>query len=109
MALAKGVNEAQDALRSKEAEGTRLAHEARELELRDEASSHDLNSATGRWTILSGLGFRLMMDGNGKFDRILVSSPSGDVHRVDLEEGKPDFELTNELWRLASLTTPMQQ
>jgi len=102
MSLAKGVNEAQDMLRNKETELNRLRTEEKDLEARDEPTAHRLDSTTLRMQFARGLGFRPILDHKGGLDTVLVMSTTNDVHRVPLKEGKSQYAIANDLWRLAT-------
>ncbi|KAJ7285676.1 hypothetical protein C8J57DRAFT_1285518 [Mycena rebaudengoi] len=89
---------------SKEAELAGLKDESRRLEDYDPAAEHEkeLDGTVLRLQIYKGLGFEPILDKHGNVTRMLVRSQSGDIHAVDFNDGKSDFEYTELLWKLAS-------
>ncbi|KZS98961.1 hypothetical protein SISNIDRAFT_6029 [Sistotremastrum niveocremeum HHB9708] len=72
ISLGKAINEAQDLLRHKEAELVRLRAEEQDLEERDEAAAHDLDSTALRLEIIRGLGFEPILGKGGEVAKVLV-------------------------------------
>ncbi|KAJ7219117.1 hypothetical protein GGX14DRAFT_515921 [Mycena pura] len=104
LSLAKSIKEAEILVASKEGELASLKEEAQRLEDYDPAAEHEkeLDGAALRIQIYSRLGFEPVPDKNGNLVKMLVRAQSSDIHVVDFNNGKTDFENTQLLWKLAS-------
>ncbi|KAJ7694196.1 hypothetical protein B0H17DRAFT_1058147 [Mycena rosella] len=103
LSLAKSIKEAEGVVASKEGELTALKEEARRLEDYDPAAEHEkeLDGTVLRLQIYKGLGFEPVLDKHGNVAKMLVRAQSGDVHVVDFNDGRTEFEYTQLLWKLA--------
>ncbi|KAJ7109208.1 hypothetical protein C8R44DRAFT_801902 [Mycena epipterygia] len=103
LSLAKSIKEAEGVVASKEGELTALKEKARRLEDYDPAAEHEkeLDGTALRLQIYKGLGFEPILDKHGNLAKMLVRAQSGDIHVVDFNDGKTDFESTQLLWKLA--------
>ncbi|KAI0253933.1 hypothetical protein BJV78DRAFT_1280662 [Lactifluus subvellereus] len=97
------LNDAESAVASKQAELTRLKEELRQLEESDPAAEHELDGTPLRLQIYRGLGIEPILDEDGNLDRVLVKSTSHDIHVVKFNDGVPDEDLVEEIWRLSLL------
>ncbi|KAI0290452.1 hypothetical protein BC826DRAFT_913141 [Russula brevipes] len=102
ISLAKALNDADGAIASKQAELTRLKEELRQLEECDPAAEHELDGTPLRLQLYRGLGVEPVLDDDGELDRILVESPSHDIHVVKFGKGIPDEDLVEQVWKLSS-------
>lgn len=100
VSLGKATNESQDALRDKEAQVVRMRTEERDLEIREEAEDHDLDSSALRLQLTRGLGFEFVPGANNDCSKILVTAESGDIHCAEMDGTRSDFETAQRLWRL---------
>ncbi|KAI5123319.1 hypothetical protein M0805_009340 [Coniferiporia weirii] len=100
--LMKGINDAEGGLAGKEAALARLKEECATLEASDPTTEHELDATPLKLTFIRGLGFTPVSDKNGRVQKILVRSQSGEVHTVPFDDGKANTEYTNLLWNLAS-------
>ncbi|KAJ7343646.1 hypothetical protein DFH08DRAFT_873287 [Mycena albidolilacea] len=103
LSLAKSIKETEGSLASKEGELAALKDAARRLEDYDPAAEHEkeLDGTVLRLQIYKGLGFEPVPDKHGNIAKILVRGQSADIHVVDFNNGKPDLEYTQLLWKLA--------
>ncbi|KAJ7738509.1 hypothetical protein DFH07DRAFT_752490 [Mycena maculata] len=104
LSLAKSIKEYEGVVASKEGELAALKDEARRQEEYDPAAEHEkeLDGTALRLQIYKGLGFHPVVDKDGNLVKMLVRSQSGsDLHVVDFNDGKTDFEYTRLLWKLA--------
>ncbi|KAJ6496515.1 hypothetical protein C8R47DRAFT_1114377 [Mycena vitilis] len=103
LSLAKSIKETEGSVASKEGELTALKEAARRLEDYDPAAEHEkeLDGTALRLQIYKGLGFEPVPDKHGKLAKMLIRAQSGDLHVVDFNDGKTDFEYTQLLWKLA--------
>ncbi|KAJ7470590.1 hypothetical protein FB451DRAFT_1254200 [Mycena latifolia] len=103
LSLAKSIKEAEGVVASKEGELTALKEEARRQEDYDPAAEHEkeLDGTVLRLQIYKALGFEPVLDKHGTLAKMLVRAQSGDIHVVDFNDGKTDFEYTQLLWKLA--------
>ncbi|KAJ6547392.1 hypothetical protein B0H19DRAFT_1165365 [Mycena capillaripes] len=103
LSLAKSIKETEGSVASKEGELTALKEAARRLEDYDPAAEHEkeLDGTALRLRIYKGLGFEPVPDKHGNLAKMLVRAQTGDIHVVDFNDGKTDFECTQLLWKLA--------
>ncbi|KAJ7685023.1 hypothetical protein DFH06DRAFT_1074042 [Mycena polygramma] len=103
LSLAKSIKETEGSVASKEGELTALKEAARRLEDYDPAAEHEkeLDGTALRLQIYKGLGFEPVPDKHGNLAKMLIRAQSGDLHVVDFNDGKTDFEYTQLLWKLA--------
>nr|GAT43978.1 predicted protein [Mycena chlorophos] len=101
LSLGKSIKEAERLVASKESELANLKETVRRLEDCDPAAEHerDLDGAALRLMIYKRLGFEPVLDKHGDLVKMLVSSQSGDIHVVPLNDGKSDLEYTATLWK----------
>ncbi|THH08195.1 hypothetical protein EW145_g2867 [Phellinidium pouzarii] len=99
--LMKSINDAEGGLAGKEAALARLREECTVLEASEPTTEHELDTTPLKLTFIRGLGFTPVSDKNGRVQKILVRSHSGDVHSVFFGDGKANEEYTNQLWSLA--------
>ncbi|PFH52406.1 hypothetical protein AMATHDRAFT_74200 [Amanita thiersii Skay4041] len=104
LSLMKAISDTEGMVATKEAELARLKEEARRLEESDPALDHEkeLDSTALRLQLYKGLGFEPLADKNGVITKMLVRSRSGDIHTVDLNDGRSEQEIREHLWQLAS-------
>ncbi|KAI0312730.1 hypothetical protein OF83DRAFT_1066701 [Amylostereum chailletii] len=100
--LAKLTQDAESALANKRAELARLKEEARALEEQDPAAEHELDGTVLRLQIYKGLGFEPVLARNGKLEKMLVRSSSGDIHVVKKDPTRSPADHMDLLWKLAS-------
>ncbi|KAL5533010.1 hypothetical protein ACEPAF_4784 [Sanghuangporus sanghuang] len=98
----KRINAAESSLAEKEAALARLREECSKLEASDPASEHELDASTLKLTFIRGLGFTPVTDKNGRVQKVLVRSQSGEVHSISFDGLKTNEEYANLLWSLAS-------
>ncbi|KAL5511518.1 hypothetical protein ACEPAH_4735 [Sanghuangporus vaninii] len=98
----KRINAAESSLAEKEAALARLREECSKLEASDPASEHELDASTLKLTFIRGLGFTPVTDKNGRVQKVLVRSQSGEVHSISFDDSKTNEEYANLLWNLAS-------
>ncbi|KAF8497095.1 hypothetical protein F5888DRAFT_1700266 [Russula emetica] len=101
LSLAKALNDAESAVASKQAELTRLKEELRQLEESDPAAEHELDGTPLRLQIYRGLGIEPILNDDGELDRVLIKSPSHDIHVVEFGNGTPDDVLVEQVWKLS--------
>ncbi|KAJ7940810.1 hypothetical protein B0H13DRAFT_2175754 [Mycena leptocephala] len=103
LSLAKSIKETEGSVASKESELTALKETVRRLEDYDPAAEHEkeLDGTALRLQIYKGLGFEPVPDKHGNLAKMLVRAQSGDIHVVDFNDDRSDFEYTQLLWRLA--------
>jgi len=104
LSLCKAINECESLLAGKEAELANLKAETKALEDCDPAAEHanGLNSAVVRMQLYKGLGFEPVLNNDQQLAKMLVHSESGDIHYVEFDGKKSDFEYVDLMWRLAS-------
>ncbi|KAL5529102.1 hypothetical protein ACEPAG_5076 [Sanghuangporus baumii] len=98
----KRINAAESSLAEKEAALARLREECSKLKASDPASEHELDASTVELTFIYGLGFVPLTDKNGRVQKVLVRSQSGEVHSISLDNSKTNEKYANLLWNYAS-------
>ncbi|KAK7015003.1 hypothetical protein R3P38DRAFT_2998914 [Favolaschia claudopus] len=103
LSLAKSIKDTEGLVASKEGELTTLKEAARKLEDYDPATEHEkaLDGTALRLQIYKGLGFEPVPDKQSSIAKMLVRGQSGDIHIVNFNDGSPDFEYTQRLWKHA--------
>jgi kinetochore protein Spc24 len=103
LSFAKALNDAESAIASKQAEVSQLMEELRQLEESDPAAEEELDGRPLRLRIFRGLGVEAILDEDGNPDRVLLESPSHDMHVVKLGETQDeDPQVMERVWRLCS-------
>ncbi|TEB31316.1 hypothetical protein FA13DRAFT_1732768 [Coprinellus micaceus] len=104
LSLAKAISDAESLAGNKDAELSGLRDEARRLEGYDPAVEHtkELDGSVLRLQLIKGLGFEPIHDPQRGVGQMLVRATSGDIHPIDLSNGKSEFENTQLLWKLAN-------
>jgi len=100
VSLGKATNESQDTLRDKEAQVVRMRGEERDLEVREEAEDHDLDSSALRLQLTRGLGFEFVPGSNTDRSKVLATTESGDIHCVEMDGSQSEFDTAQQLWKL---------
>jgi len=99
--LYKEISEIEANIDYSAGELAKLREELARLQARDVAAEVVVGGAALRLRMCKQLGFDLTSSG-----KVLVHSPTN-VFVVPLDDGKSEFEKTNELWDLASDVSPM--